>query len=72
MEWGYVLAMTDNAARVVASAEVDPIDKEAATIDVRSEDAPERIEQLVEDAQALGRDAGQPGEELLPPPPSGS
>ena len=32
------------------SEKVDPIDREAATIDARSEDAPERIAQLVEDA----------------------
>jgi len=38
------------------SSKVDPIDREAATIDARSEDAPERIAELVEDAKALDRD----------------
>jgi hypothetical protein len=38
------------------SEKVDPIDREAATIDARSEDAAERIAQLVGDAEALDRD----------------
>lgn len=46
---------------------VDPIDREAATIDARSEDAPERIAQLVEDAEALDRDV-----ENSPIPPEGN
>lgn len=43
---------------------VDPIDREAAHIDPRSEDAPEEIEELIEHARELGRDA--PGEGALP------
>jgi len=39
------------------SIEPDPIDEEAATIDARAEDAPERIEELVQHAQQPGRDA---------------
>jgi len=44
--------------------QVDPIDREAAKIDARSEDAPEEIEELIEHARDLGRDA--PGEGALP------
>lgn len=36
--------------------DVDPIDREAATIDARSDDAREQIGELVEHAGALGRD----------------
>jgi hypothetical protein len=36
--------------------DVDPIDREAATIDARSEDARERIADLVEHADDVGRD----------------
>ncbi len=43
---------------------VDPIDREAAQIDARSEDAPEEIEELIEHARLLGRDA--PGEGATP------
>ena len=43
---------------------VDPIDREAADIDARSEDAPEEIEELIEHARDLGRDA--PGEGTPP------
>jgi hypothetical protein len=43
---------------------VDPIDREAAQIDARSEDAPEEIEELIEHARDLGRDA--PGEGAPP------
>jgi hypothetical protein len=39
------------------SDNVDPIDEEAAQIDPRGEGAAEEIEQLVEHARALGRDA---------------
>jgi hypothetical protein len=46
----------------MSDATPDPIDEEAAEIDVRSEDAPERIEELVEHAQGMGRDAEMPGE----------
>jgi len=38
------------------AAEPDPIDREAATIDARSEDAPEQIEDLVEHADDLRRE----------------
>jgi len=38
----------------------DPIDQEAAQIDARSEDAPEKIEELIDHAEDLGRDAQQP------------
>jgi hypothetical protein len=41
-------------------ANVDPIDEEAAHIDPRSEDAPEKIEELIEHADKLGRDPSQP------------
>lgn len=44
--------------------QVDPIDREAAQIDARSEDAPEEIEELIEHARSLGRDA--PGEDATP------
>lgn len=37
-------------------SDADPIDKQAATIDVRSENAPEEIAELVEHAEELGRD----------------
>jgi hypothetical protein len=40
--------------------EADPIDQEAAQIDARSEDAPEKIEELIGHAEDLGRDATQP------------
>jgi hypothetical protein len=43
---------------------VDPIDREAARIDARSDDAPEEIEELTEHARAMGRDA--PGEGSTP------
>jgi hypothetical protein len=43
---------------------VDPIDREAAQIDARSEDAPEEIEELIEHAREIGRDA--PGEGATP------
>ena len=43
---------------------IDPIDREAALIDARSEDAPEEIEELIEHARDLGRDA--PGEGAPP------
>ncbi|MEO6123972.1 MAG: hypothetical protein ABIR32_09690 [Ilumatobacteraceae bacterium] len=39
---------------------VDPIDEQAAHIDARSHDAAEEIEELIEHARELGRDA--PGE----------
>jgi hypothetical protein len=38
----------------------DPIDVEAAHIDPRSTEAPEEIEELEEDAAALGRDVKRP------------
>jgi hypothetical protein len=38
----------------------DPIDQEAAQIDARSEDAPDKIEELIEHAEDQGRDASQP------------
>jgi hypothetical protein len=57
--------MSDDHARDSADDEhVDPIDRDAAQIDARSEDAPEQIEELVEHARALGRDA--PGEGPTP------
>jgi hypothetical protein len=40
--------------------EPDPIDEEAAQIDPRSTEAPEEIEELKEDAEALGRDVKDP------------
>ena len=36
--------------------EPDPVDEEAAEIDARSPEAAEQIEELKEDAEALGRD----------------
>jgi hypothetical protein len=38
------------------TSEPDPLDEEAAQIDARSPDGPEQIEDLKEDAEALGRD----------------
>jgi hypothetical protein len=38
------------------ATEPDPIDEEAAEIDPRSPEAAEQIEELKEDAEALGRD----------------
>jgi hypothetical protein len=40
--------------------EADPIDRQAAQIDARSEDAPEKVEELIEHAEDLGRDVPQP------------
>lgn len=40
----------------------NPIDEEAAEIDARSPNAEEQIEDLIEHAQELGRDAELPGE----------
>ena len=45
--------MSDDSGR----DQVDPIDEEAANIDVRDEHAAEEIEELVEHARDLGRDA---------------
>ena len=42
----------------------DPIDEEAAGIDARSANVEEQIEQLVEHAKELGRDAELPGEKI--------
>jgi len=38
------------------TGDADPIDREAATIDARDDDAPEEIAELVEHAHELGRD----------------
>jgi hypothetical protein len=38
----------------------DPVDVEAAEIDPRSPEAPEQIEELREEAEALGRDVKDP------------
>jgi hypothetical protein len=38
---------------------VDPIDRDAAEIDARSEDAPEKIQELIEHAESIGRDVSQ-------------
>lgn len=43
---------------------VDPLDREAADIDARSEEVPEEIEELIEHARLLGHDA--PGEGATP------
>ena len=40
------------------TAAPDPVEREAAEIDPRSPDAPEQIEELIDHAEALGRDAG--------------
>lgn len=40
----------------------DPIDEEAAEIDARSPDVEKQIEELVEHAKEIGRDAEVPGE----------
>lgn len=50
---------TDEQAEPSDHTDVDPIDRDAAEIDARSEDAPEQIERLIEHAGALGRDASQ-------------
>jgi hydroxypyruvate isomerase len=47
------VSTTDNPGQ---ASDVDPIDREAATIDARSDDAREQIAELVEHAEALGRD----------------
>jgi hypothetical protein len=49
----------DAQADTSNDADVDPIDEEAADIDARSEDAPEKIQQLINDAEALGRPVSQ-------------
>lgn len=54
----------DQALDTADDGHVDPIDQEAAQIDARSEDASEEIEELIEHARALGRDA--PGEGAAP------
>jgi hypothetical protein len=56
--------MTDDRHDDHGTAEPDPIDREAAHIDARSDDAPEEIEELIEHARDLGRDA--PGEGAIP------
>jgi hypothetical protein len=38
----------------------DPLDEEAAEIDARSPDVAEEIEELKEDAEAMGRDVEDP------------
>ena len=38
----------------------DPVDVEAADIDARDPDAAEKIEEVIEHAEELGRDADQP------------
>jgi hypothetical protein len=47
------MSISDEPAKTEA---VDPIDREAATIDARSEDAAEQIAELVEHAAEDGRD----------------
>ena len=54
----------DRVLDTANEGQVDPIDREAADIDARSEDAPEEIEELIEHARDLGRDA--PGEGTPP------
>lgn len=49
----------------------DPIDADAAEIDARSPDAAEEIEELVEEADDLGRDTPAP-DEVDPPTPDGT
>ncbi|MCU1394774.1 MAG: hypothetical protein JWM34_3202 [Ilumatobacteraceae bacterium] len=49
------------------AADIDPIDREAATIDARSDDAREQIAELVEHAEELGRDVDD-----SPIPPAGA
>jgi len=52
------------------AAAIDPIDRDAATIDARSDDAREQIAELVEEAEALGRDVeGSPIAPAEEPPP---
>lgn len=50
---------TDEQDEPPDHGDVDPIDRDAAVIDARSEDAPEQIERLIEHAGSLGRDASQ-------------
>ena len=47
----------DQAFETADNGHVDPLDREAAQIDARSEDVAEEIEELVEQSRALGRDA---------------
>ena len=49
----------DDAAEEPGTAP-DPIEVEAADIDARSPDAAEQIEELKDDAEALGRDVKDP------------
>ena len=56
--------MPDDRVLDTDDGHVDPIDREAAQIDARSEDAPDEIEELIEHARDLGRDA--PGEGTPP------
>ena len=51
----------DRAVETPDEGDVDPIDREAARIDPRSEDAPEEIEELIEHARDLGRDVPDEG-----------
>jgi hypothetical protein len=58
------------------AADIDPIDRDAATIDARSDDARGQIADLVEEAEMLGRDVKDspipPADEPPPdsPPPT--
>ena len=54
----------DQALDTADDGHVDPIVEEAAQIDARSEDVAAEIEELVEHARELGRDA--PGEGTPP------
>jgi hypothetical protein len=49
----------DAPAGTSNDTDVDPIDAEAADIDPRSENAPEQIQQLLSDAEDLGRPVSQ-------------
>jgi len=50
-------SMSDSAQDPAIGPAVDPIDAEAAHIDARSEEAAEEIQELIEHARELGRDA---------------
>lgn len=62
IETGTVWVSRSMTNSIVSSGTPDPIDEESAEIDARSPNAEERIEELVEHAKELGRDAKVHGE----------
>ena len=62
IENGTVWVSRSMTNSIDSSGTPDPIDEESAEIDARSPNAEEQIEELVEHAKELGRDAKVPGE----------